>query len=349
MTTLTRERFGTWQQKVPDQRRKQKNVSLSFPRRDLSLSLSLHLTLPRSQERAALLLKKARPQHFSKPENLAPSPREELNLSALTLLGEGGTIARDEIPNLNLVLFNGRITAVKHISFDSSEQASIFHNKCLQIRRANISSLALFLDVPVQDRVYVVQEPGEPLTSRSFSEDLKMRASVALQVAECIEALHQAGFSHGDVQPGHFMRITSANGEVMLRLMPLSLQALKASFTSDCPFHSRDLNYCAPEILRRYNTLPLVEAQGDAQSDVWSTAKFVTELLVHYSLTWDLNELDNEDAGCLSGWGEQRDQSLGQVRKLYSGPLAEVLERCLSPEPSARGPIETLTTSLKAL
>jgi serine/threonine protein kinase len=131
-------------------------------------------------------------------------------------------------------------TAIKLLQREARACLAVRHPHLVELRRAHVTRPPYFL---VMDLL-----PGESLRRR-LRRDYRLDAATALwitrQTAEALDALHQAGFVHGDVKPDN-IRIL-AEGKAMLLDLGFAHRPGENASLHEQGYVLGTVNYLAPE------------------------------------------------------------------------------------------------------
>jgi serine/threonine protein kinase len=142
-------------------------------------------------------------------------------------------------------------------------------------RKVSSPHLVPILAAQLSEQPYFLAMPllaGDTLNARlrvTPPLELPVAAWIARQVAEALDALHQAGWMHADVKPSNVF--LSSSGHVTLIDLGFARAANEAGGIADRPVLGT-LNYMAPEAL--YSS-----SGGDIRSDVYSLGVTLFEML----------------------------------------------------------------------
>lgn len=212
--------------------------------------------------------------------------------------------------------------------------------KMVALRHAN---LVRVLDVgrTEEDAPYASMEvvEGDTLEKR-LVEGPAMRVDQAVRMVAdlcgALAVLHRAGLAHGDVHPGNIL-VKELGGRVTPKLLGLGLnragerQGVDAVDEADLT----TLAYMAPAQARG-------EILADPASDVYSAAAIVFSLV-----TGRLPHRGRDASALRDAVKERAVPAVGDVRAELAGPIAEVLDEALAPDPAKR--FETADALAKAL
>jgi serine/threonine protein kinase len=151
--------------------------------------------------------------------------------------------------------------------------------------------------------------------------DLSVAFWVGRQVAEALDALHQAGWMHADVKPSNI--IVSRNGHVTLIDLGFARATDEAPSIAERPVVGT-LNYAAPEIL-------CSALAGDIRSDIYSLGVTLFEILTGHL------PFDAQDVAELAA--QHRQETPADLRGLVPHlptRAARLVHRMLSKEPLRR-------------
>jgi serine/threonine protein kinase len=170
----------------------------------------------------------------------------------------------------------GYAVKVLHCEFQNDERGvAILAREVVVSRKVSNPHLARILAAELNDPPYYLAMPlleGCTLAARLSHApplDVPMAAWIARQAAEALDALHQAGWMHGDVKPSNVF--VSPQGHVTLIDLGFARMTGEAGNVVDRPVLGT-LNYMAPEML--YSS-----AGGDTPSDVYSLGVTLFEML----------------------------------------------------------------------
>jgi eukaryotic-like serine/threonine-protein kinase len=205
----------------------------------------------------------------------------------------------------------------------------VAHPHLIPILAAHLSEPPYFLVMPF-------------LAGRTLAEQLRRQISLELplafwfarQVAEALEALHQAGWMHCDVKPSNIF--ISPAGHVTLIDLGFARHSQESSSATDRPVLGT-INYIAPELL--YSALG-----GDFKSDIYSLGVTLFEML-----TGRL-PFDGQDIAELAL--QHRQELPGDLRSLVPHlptRAARLVSQMLSKEPLRRPPPHDVIERLRTL
>jgi serine/threonine protein kinase len=219
--------------------------------------------------------------------------------------------------------------ALKILAREAQVGRKVAHPHLIPILAAHLSEPPFFLVMPF-------------LAGRTLAEQLRAQISLELpvafwfarQVAEALEALHQAGWMHCDVKPSNIF--ISPAGHVTLIDLGFARHFQESSSAADRPVLGT-IDYIAPELL--YSALG-----GDFRSDMYSLGVTLFEML-----TGRL-PFDGQDIAELAL--QHRQELPGDLRSLVPHlptRAARLVCQMLAKEPLRRPPPHDAIERLRAL
>ena len=155
---------------------------------------------------------------------------------------------------------------------------------------------------------------------------------------KAVQAVHRAGFVHGDVKPENFVFV-DVNGPEELNMKKVNIKLVDfdecRSLQSQTITQRGTLNYFAPELL---NT-----ASPSHKSDIWAIGVSAYLLITGESLV--SNKLSDEDIIAEISSGRLADK-LEAFRHKYSDKIVDLIKAMLNDDPSKR---PTATEALSIL
>lgn len=180
---------------------------------------------------------------------------------------------------------------------------------------------------------YIAMEfvDGQPLSARIDGATIPLRELVAIgcQIAEALDAAHQAGVIHRDIKPGNVLVTPRGVAKVVdfgLAVMrPRHAAGEKTQALAELGLTAGTIQYMSPE-----------QALGrptDARSDIFSLG------VVLYEMATGAAPFDSESAQeCLARVLEAAPEPVLKRNPKQPAALGEVIERCLSRDPENRFP-----------
>jgi len=228
-----------------------------------------------------------------------------------------------------------RDVAIKVLPADALGDADSrrrFHREALSLSRLNHPRIATIHDFDSQDGVdFLVMElvPGTTLAARLQEGRLTAGETVAIgmQIAEALEAAHEAGVVHRDLKPGNVLLTPRGDVKVLdfgLARRIRDVEASTATLTRDEVVGT--VPYMAPETLG--------SGPGpDARVDLWALG------VILYEIVTGCRPFQESDAVRLMASILQREPVRPRVlRRDMPKWLEAVILRCLEKDPAARYP-----------
>jgi eukaryotic-like serine/threonine-protein kinase len=206
---------------------------------------------------------------------------------------------------------------------------SVAHPHLVPILAAGLSDPPYYLAMPLLEG----QSLADYLRGHE-TVDLPIVFWIARQVAEALEALHEAGWMHGDVKPRNI--VVSSSGHVTLIDLGFARHRNERSDMADRPVMGT-LRYVAPEML-------YTAEGGDAQSDVYSLGVTLFEMLTGRV------PFDAEDVAELAA--QHRQELPGDLRSLVPHlptRAARLVHHMLAKQPLRRPLAREIVSRLVAL
>jgi serine/threonine-protein kinase len=223
---------------------------------------------------------------------------------------------------------------------DDSRGLAILAREVLVARHVTHPHLVPILAAALDEPPYYVAMPfleGQSLAEHLRGDrllDLPEAFWIARQIAEAIEALHLAGWVHGDVKPSNI--VVSASGHATLVDLGFARRSSERNSIADRPILGT-LRYIAPEML--------FSAQGgDIRSDIYSLGVTLFEMFTGRV------PFDAEDVAELAA--QHRQELPGDLRSLVPHlptRAARLVHHMLSKEPLRRPVPRDVVDRLTAL
>jgi serine/threonine-protein kinase len=160
--------------------------------------------------------------------------------------------------------WRGNALAVSFFRREAAVGRRVSHPHLVSVLSAQVAQPPLYLVMPLLEGC-TVEERLKSLEQFSLPHALW----IARQTAEALEALHRAGYLHGDIKPGNVM--VSPEGHATLLDLGFARELSETGSVLDRPVVGT-INYLAPELLTS-------TTRADERSDLYSLGVMLYEML----------------------------------------------------------------------
>ncbi|KAG2732356.1 hypothetical protein G9P44_004773 [Scheffersomyces stipitis] len=200
----------------------------------------------------------------------------------LELLGRGGTSKVYKVK----AIANNRLYAIKKVTFDQFDEACVkgFKGEIdLLLKLKHADRVVKLIDHAVcEGSIYLVMECGDLDLAHVLQNKLSMHKELdlnfvkyhAIEILNCVKAVHQSGIVHSDLKPANFLFVRG-----ILKIIDFGIANAVPDHTANIYRESQigTPNYMAPEawveVSQTFPGLPITDQNNSKQRNTWKVGK----------------------------------------------------------------------------